>query len=88
MNLDPETASTVSELAKILGGGGLLAFAFAVWQEMRFQRLERKASEERMFSIVEDNTAAFREVTSQLATILEHTRIQSNPTRMPTGGKT
>lgn len=84
--MDPDTAVNVSEFAKLLGGGGLLAFAFAVWQEMRFQRLERKTSEERMFAVIEDNTAAFREVTSQLATILEHARFQSGPTRMGTSG--
>jgi hypothetical protein len=72
--MDPDTTSGITDIARIVGGGGLIAFAAAVWYELRQQRIERRASDERQDALL----SAIREA---LAALLERERIRDTPPR-------
>lgn len=76
--MDPSDANQISDIAKIIGGGGLIAFAASVWYELRQQRSERARQNEQTNAIllaIKDGQAALREIISAL---LERDRMRAS----------
>ncbi len=68
--MDPDSANQISDLAKLIGGGGLVAFAASVWYELRQQRTERIKS-------AEQTNAILGAIKDALAALLERDRMRA-----------
>ena len=71
-------AENVSDIAKLVGGGGLLGFVGAVWYELRQQRNERAKDQEANRAVMNAMTTAVNAVEKVMTAVLEHVRIQSS----------
>lgn len=61
-----------AELVQLVSGGGVLAFAAAVWLELRQQRIERRNSEETIRELLTEQR-------SILTALLERDRMRDAP---------